>query len=257
MKQKKEEKMETQVAMKEPTNAVSVSHAMTDSGITSSDLIIPKLLLMQNTSESVGDGAAKLCDVINSQTLEVIGGLNTPVEIIPLKLVKTWRIYDMSGGQPEFMRQEAVTPANVNLPWDGVEEGITIRRDLCMNFHVLLLNDVKKGEAFPCVVSFKRTSMQAGKQLATHLFKMAALGRLPYSQSLELKVSKKKQETNTYGIFELGKGTPLTSEHQEVAAKWVDMLQSMTYKVDDDADKEAPAKVAAPIVVGGSSDMKF
>lgn len=263
-KQNKETKMETkatvetkEVAVAQETKGLSVSNALQDLGIEAGDLIIPKLLLMQNTSQMVGDDAAKVGDIINSQSLEVLGGLGAPVDIIPLKMTKTWRVYDLGGKQPEFIRQEAVTAANVNLPWDDTEDGVPIRRDMCMNFFVLLVSDVVKEEAFPCVVSFKRTSMQAGKQLATHLFKMTALGKKPYAHSVQLKAAKQKTDTNTYGVFELGKSTPLPADVQAVAEKWCSLLTSMTYKVDD-KDDAPQASTVAPIVVGGASTgMKF
>lgn len=249
--------METQVAVQE-TKAVSLANTMDDLGISAQDLVIPKLLLMQNTSEMVGDGAAKSCDVVNSQTLQVIGGLTQPIEIVPLKVYKTWRVYSLAGKQPEFIRQEAVTAANINLPWDDMEDGVPIRRDLCMNYFVLLMSEVTKGEAFPCVVSFKRTSMQAGKQLATHLFKMMKLNKPAYSQSIQLKVSKQKTDTNTYGVFEIGAAKPLAAEHQAIAESWFKELATITYKIDDKDDVPA-AQVAtvAPEIVQQDSKMKF
>jgi hypothetical protein len=259
------EKNETkEIVAKEntPTALISMSEQIKELGISAQDLVIPKILLMQNTSEMVGDGKAKLGDVINSQTLEILGSVDKPISFIPLKLYKTWRVYDMSQGQPSFLRQDAVSATNEKLPWEDVEEvegkQVPIRRDLCMNFFVLLMSEVEEGTAFPCVVSFKRTSMQAGRQLATHLFKMACLNRLPYSQTQVLKVTRQKQDTNTYAVFEIGKGAELSLAHKEVAATWVANLAQIAYKVDEADETEAPAAApAAPVVVGGSPDMKF
>lgn len=249
--------METSLETKKE-NALAMTTTMQDIGVTAQDLVIPKLLLMQNTSEYVGDGKVKMGDVVNSQTLEVLSDTTRALGIIPLKLYKTWRVYDLSGSQPKFLRQEAITAENASLPWEAYEEGIPIRRDLCMNFFILLLAEVEKGEAFPCVVSFKRTSIQAGKQLATHLFKMAALGRLPYSQSIELKVTRQKKETNTYAVFEIGKGTEATAEAKATAEKWLGLLSSLTYKVDEEREEEPVAPPQAPLVVGDDqAEMKF
>jgi hypothetical protein len=240
--------------------AVELQDAMAEMGISGQDLIIPKLLLMQGTSEYVGDDKAKLGDIVNSQTLEVVGSFTTSMQIIPLKMYKTWRIYDMSEGQPNFIRQVPVTAANEKLAWEDIEEGKPIRRDMCMNFFVLLDKELKANEAFPCVISFKRTSMQAGKQLATHLFKMAALGRPPYVQSLILSTAKRKTETNSYAIFEIGKGTELDSDAKGVAKEWISRLASMVYTIDEEiekADTKSSTQAEAPIVVGDAPDMKF
>lgn len=239
--------------------SVPMAQAMEETGISASDLIIPKLHLMQNTSELVGEGKAKLGDVVNLQTMEVVGGFEKKVEVIPLKLYKTWVIYDMSGPKAKYARQEPVTPGNENLPWEDKENGIPIRRDFTINFYVLLKDDVAKEEAFPIVISFKRTSLQAGKQMATQVFKMAALGKPSYNQTLLLGVSKEKKDTNYYGVFECSKGN-LTSEVEKAAAKhWLAMVNSMKYKVDDsDLKATAEAVAQAPIVVGGDeSDLPF
>ncbi len=243
-----------------PTSLSATAKALEELGVSSQDLIIPKLLLMQNTSEYVGDGKAKLGDIVNSQTIDVIGGLDKAVLLVPLKLYKTWRVYDMSSGQPEFKRQDAVSASNEKLPWEGVEDGKPIRRDLCMNFFVLLGSELADGTAFPCVVSFKRTSIQAGRQLATHLFKRACLGQLPYSQAIPLQVKKEKKDTNTYAVFEMGKASALSAEFIQAAKDWTERLVQITYKVDD-TDEEvaaaAAAPAAAPVVVGGAPDMSF
>lgn len=229
--------MSNELVVANETKAVSITQTMSDVGISAQDLIIPKLLLMQNTSEYVGDGKAQMGDVLNSQTLEKLGSINEPVNIVPLKLYKTWRVYDMSGRTPTFLRQDPVTPGSERLPWEDNENGMPIRRDLCMNYFVLLTKELESGDAFPMIVSFKRTSMQAGKVLSSHIFKLAYLKRPPFSQSVPLKISRQKKETNTYAVFEIGKGTDLSDAMKEAASKWLEVLSTMNYKVDE-SDEE-------------------
>lgn len=255
--------MSKQVAIKQQTavstEVVDMAKAMADIGIEASDLVVPRLMLMQNTSEMVGDEKAKLGDIVNSQTLEVLGGITSPLEIIPLKMTKTYRIYDMTDTQPKFIRQEPVTSANVNLPWEDVEDGITIRRYLCMNFFVLIKKEVESGEAFPVVITFKSTSLNAGKQLATHLFKMVTLGWKPYSRSMLLKVNKQKKDTNVWAVFEIARGNELVEEHVAKAAEWLNNVNSMTVKVvGEEEEVTAPQSSATPVVVGKSDgDLKI
>jgi hypothetical protein len=259
----------TAVAVKEETSlvegvsnvqsrAMTLAKEMQELGVTAQDLVIPKLLLMQPTSEYVGADKAKVCDIVNSQTQEVIAGPTSPIEIVPLKMYKTWRISDMSEQPPKFMRNEPFTSDNANASWEGTEvvdgEEVPIRRDLCLNFFCLLKKDIENNEAFPVVVTFKRTSAFAGKTLATHLFMMVTLRRKPYSKSVQLKVKKEQKEKNTYAVFEIGQKLELSKEHQAVAEEWLGNLASMNYKVDDtedDADANAaPAAEVKPTVVG-------
>lgn len=258
-----EENKELAVTENQSTGLPAIADQLAELGVSAQDLIIPKLLLMQNTSEYVGDKKAAMGDIVNSQSLEVVGGIGKDLAIVPLKMYKTWRVYNMDSGQPEFVRQDAVTAQNEKLPWEDMEEidgkKVPIRRDLCLNFFVLLRTDLENGDAFPLVVSFKRTSTQAGRQLATHLFKMACLGRLPYSQTQVLQVKAQKKDKNTYGVYEIAKGAELTEEQKQLAGDWLKRLASITYKVDESEDEvpETAAPAAAPVVVGGQPDMKF
>lgn len=255
------------LVVSEQANVPALSSQMKELGVSASDLIIPKMLLMQNTSEYVGDKKAAMGDIVNSQTLEVLGGEKSPVSLVPLKMYKTWRVYDMDSGQPEFLRQEAVTADNEKLPWEDTEENedgkkIPIRRDLCMNFFCLLYKEVQSGEAFPVVASFKRTSIQAGRQLATQIFMQACLNRPPYAKTALLSVKTQKAEKNTYAVFEISKGADLPKDHADLAALWLKRLAEITYKVDEADESEATASAAAPaaapVVVGGSGpEMKF
>lgn len=228
--------MNTEI-MKKEDSSMTIGDHMAATGVSASDLIIPKLLLMHNTSEYVGDGKAKLADIVNSQTLEVIGGIDSPIEIIPLKLYKTWRIYDMTKSPPEFIRQDAVTSKNEKDSYEGNENGTPIRRDMCLNYYVLLKKEVDENEAFPAVVSFKRSSFYAGKALATHFFKMAALKRPPYSQSVMITTSKMKKDTNTWAVMGIGKGTNLNETDLATAEKWLKLVSSVSTHVDEVAEE--------------------
>lgn len=238
--------------------AEAMAQQMAETGIEAGDLEIPKIMLMQNTSELVGDERAKLGDLVNTMTEEVIGGFTQTVEIVPLKLFKTLRIYDMSGAQPKLMRAEPLTSENAKLPWEGMEGDIPIKRVTNMNFFVLLKKEILDGSSFPLVVSFKSTGMQAGKQLATHLFKLVALNRLPYSQSVLLTSSKEKKDTNTYAVFGIGKGMSLTPEQVMDAKSWLVRLASMNVRIHEVQEEgetgganRGPAP--APYVISGDA----
>lgn len=242
------------VAMKE--QAMAMSATMADMGIEASDLVIPRLLLMQNTSEYVGDKKAQLGDVVNSQTMEVVGGEKKPLEIIPLKLYKTLKVFDQTQTPPKFIREEPLTPANSRLPYEGTENGIQVKRFVNMNLFVLLKKDLEKGEAFPCVVSFKSTSIPAGKQIATQLFKMASLGRLPYSQTVNITVSLQKKERNTFAVFGAAKGNNVDGGAVKEAEKWLSILASVQYRVDEREETEnteIPSPVVQPKVFKGTT----
>lgn len=228
-------------ALSEANKAMTVSDAMASTGISSNDVVVPKLLLMQNTSESVGDGKVQMGDIVNSENLEVLGNDKSPVEVIPLRLYKTWRVYDTNINPPKFVAQYPVTPKNEKQDWEGVEsingENIPVRRDLCFNFFVLLSRDVESGDGFPHVISFKRTSMQAGRQLATHLFKKHALGKLPFIETVKIAVKKDKKDKNTYAVLQIEKGNPTTEAGLVCSKEWIGVLDNLMQKVDEQGEE--------------------
>ncbi len=250
--------MNQDLTVSEKNPLMTLSDKMHEMGISAGDIEIPLLMLMANTSAYVGDGKAKLGDVVNSQTFEVLGGFDKPVEIIPLRLFKTLRTYDTSvKGTPKFIRSEPVTPKNEKLPWEDVEDGHPIKRVTCFNFFCLLPSDVAKEEAFPVVIRFKSTSMQAGRQLASHMFKREVLGKNPYSQAVTLTVKKEKKDTNTYGVFEMGKGRTCSPEEIKAASFWFVQVDAMRDKVDDTEDKDHDEPVyTAKVVSGNIADAK-
>lgn len=232
--------------------ASQVRDTMDDMGVSAADLIIPRLMLMQGTSEAVGDRKAKAGDILNSQTNQVIGGEDKPIEIIPLKLFKTWRVMDMSGKQAEYLREDPSNPDNdaKYRDWEGMEEingkKVVCRYDLSYNFFVLLRAEVTAKEGFPCVVSFRRTSARAGKALATHLFKQGALQQPSYGKIIRLSIKWDKKDTNTYAVFEITAGEKCSEGELADAKKWLPLLTAM--RVDEDRRKESDLG-AAPVVV--------
>lgn len=256
--------MSTELLVKEATD-VALSQARQDMGVSAKDLLLPKLYLMQNTSEAVGEELAKLGDIVTDENV-VVGGLTNPIEIVPLKLSKSLMTYEIGGTSPKFVRKEVLTPALEALDWEGVEKNkdgqeIPIRRIICFDFCVLLKKDLLT-EAFPTVITFKRTSLMAGKKLASHIFKLMALGKLPYSKSIELTVKKDKKDTNTYAVFQLGVSKVLSPDEMTVVETWNKILRESNVVVDDREEEivdvsSHSAPLVTPTVMGGNAKVEF
>lgn len=236
---------------------LTAQSVMQDLGISASDLMIPRVNLMQNTSERVGMGQAAFGDLINSLSGEKIGDFATPCEFIPIKVQKTWVIFDVSGAQPKFIRIDPMTAQNEKQPWEGVENGVKVRRDQSLDFHIVLAADIKKGEAFPYLLSFRRTSYAAGRALATHITKLVYLGKEMHSKVCNLKVERQKNETNVYAVLNVQPSRAATDEEKEASKMWIDLLKQNQYKTDDDTlvQTEAPTQKTAekPAIVVGKS----
>ncbi len=231
---------------------MTISDRMAASGITGKDVATPRLQLMQPTSGAVGDDDAKVGDIINTSTNEVLGGVESPVEIVPMELYKTLLIEDASVKPPKFMRQEPATSANENLPWEDTENGKAIKRTLCFNFFCLLSKEVAEDDSMPIIVRFKSSSLAAGKQLATHLWKRAALNQEPYTQTMMLGSKKEKKDTNTYAVYTMSKGRKVTEKELETARLYFPSLKSLRAKVNEIIEgSETEVSSFTPTVIEG------
>jgi hypothetical protein len=241
------------------TQAAAQSAKMRDAGIETKDLEIPKLMLMQPMSDAVGAQKAKFGELINTMDGSVVGGVDAaPVEIIPLKQFKTVRIYDMTSQPPKFIRSEPDDGKNSNFEnREGNENGIPVKRVLNMNFFVLIKKEIDADEAFPAVVSFKSTSIPAGKQVATQMFKMIQLDKAPYSKTIMLGAKRETKDKKTWAVFEIGKGGLADQKAITVAEKWLVSLAAAqnVIIVGDNEDNDMESDVSnspapAPTVVG-------
>jgi hypothetical protein len=259
--------METAVAvLKEQVSVPQVAQQGNDLqalGFNTNDILIPRLRLMQPTSEEVGDEKFKMGDIVESLAAEKLGGVDTPLEIVPIHIFKTWRNYRVDG---EFKARGGklvsvtpVTAENEKQPWEGTEtidgKPVPVRRDLSYNAYVLLKRDLESSTAFPMNIVFKRTSANAGKQLVSLVYRLGMMGTPMFGKSILLGASKQKKDTNSWAIFEVKTGGAVSSEHQEVCKKWQQIVKTAAVRVDETEDNEGEAKAKAPaVVISGSPE---
>lgn len=230
------------------------SKALQELGVDQKDLIIPSVQVMQNTSALVGDEKAKLGDVVNMSTEEILGGGDKKVPFLPLKIFKTLRVYAVGEGF-KFHHEEPLTPVSEKLPFEGTEpDGTIVKRYPTINAFVLLKSNLDKEEGFPCLIRFKSTGMNAGRALATHLYKQVYFKKRPYAQFMELSTRKEKKDTNTFSVPSVTKGEPATNVEIEAAEGWLAMLAAGNYKVDEREDiteEQAGGAKPQPTVIRG------
>ncbi len=229
-----------------------------DSGFTgdASDILIPKLLLGQSTSKAVQDEKVPFGMIYRSTTLEVVGGKDKPVAVIPLSHTKTWVLSEKVGGKFEFRRVEPFTAENRDLPWTFTEakEGrqqTEWKREASLNFFVLLPADIvrdlearemiaKTGELpdteaslLPCALMFKSTSYKTGKTLVTHFAKAADFTVKPHVTTFNLATEKVSNDQGTFYVLKLEKLGPTEKRFLDTCDKWRNIVGKQNVKIDD------------------------
>jgi hypothetical protein len=249
-------KQETKAIAKAQTTAVAAplaTQAWGSDGIDKSDILIPKLLIMQGLSQFVSDQKASIGDIVRSTTGEILadGKKKGSVEFIPLTSFKTWIKEEKVGNKFEYRGQEPMTASNSTEPTEWTENGTEWRRNRCLNFYVLLPGDIARDRAarkkladtgdfpdtddvlLPCVLSFRRTSYSAGKTLITHFAKAEHMGVPPAVSIFKLFSKIEKNDQGTFQVAVVEKSGKTTSEDIVICRSWYDTLKKSTVKVDD------------------------
>lgn len=233
------------------TNQVANFAAMADDvfddlRIDASDILIPKILLMQPSSQFVGADKARVGEFIVSTTGRKVGSIAEPLVIIPFYNRKSWDIVNKDAGN-KFIRNEPFTPANANLPWKDKEGGMNIHRYQRMDYFCLVPDLMKEGSVLPAVVSFKSTGYKVGNliisewaEVRTRNQKAKEQGRLedvklPFHTSFVLSGQKlQNQEKQTYCVPVLQLGTEVDAETQKTAYQWLQTIKAAKNIVVDE-----------------------
>ena len=208
-----------------------MANAFGNQEVSSSDIIIPKLMVMQGLSKLVIDGVAKFGDFVDSTTEQVIGNMKEPYEVVPFHMEKLWYISKKVGDDYEFMKVEAVTLANENLPYEDMLNGEYIKRQMVRNFYCLQPDDM----SLPLVVSFKGMSTKAGKQLATQMFlKNKSEGKQPPAFHILVSGEKTQNDKGTFVTLKVAKGKASTLAEMKECLKWYVTINAGKTKVQEE-----------------------
>jgi hypothetical protein len=212
--------------------------------ISNQDMIIPMLLVQQPMAKRVTAGTAKFGDLIESLNDTVIGDPNTPTSIIPFYMEKVFTEYKVDGKEKEYLRMVPITNENEGLPYEDEGEDregkkCKISRDKCLNFYVLLESELKDGGGLPYIISFRRTSLRAGKKLATQMYvKNMQAGLTPASVVCDIVVNKTTHDSHTFATLDTVPGKRSKDEYVVEALKWLKVVKSGKAKVHEDALEE-------------------
>ena len=226
------------------TQAVSTEVTTWGSDVSvGSDLLIPKLLLMQGMSDAVNEGNAQVGDWIDSINSNKFGDIKTPVEVIPFHVTKHFDIeVEQDDGKFKWQRTEPIVENpmaagyNDNLPWTDREDGKNIKRIRRLNFFVLIPKEVEAGTSIPYVVSFKSTSLKEGQKMLNQMYVRNLRQKLtPASYKFKLAVGKAENDKGKWFVPQVLLGEQSTQSEVAEALSWYKTVSSKgsSVKVDE------------------------
>lgn len=227
--------------------AAPVSTGRFSSKVDASDIMIPKILLMQAISALVSDEKAKAGDMVHSLDEIVIGSKETkPIEFVVLDMYKTMITFENG----DYIKTEPLTAENKDLPWEETVGNTLVKRQTCQNYYVIKTDDVENMTVFPHVITFKSTSFRAAKKLATKLVMIEEFGAECYEKTFKLVAKQEENDKGKFYVFDVLDGRRSTDAEKQQAAKWIERLGKSTVKVHEAEEDDATSKQAPNADVG-------
>lgn len=250
-KKQETEAVESNVPQVKEANAVATEFQNQaawggSSQVSQQDIIIPRIFLMQPMSDKVTAGEAAFGEFRESLSNEKLGDFKEALNVIPFMMKKVFVEYELipeNNGKIKkvFIKQYPIVPANESLPYtdrmeienrDGSNKRTAdVSRDRVLQFYVLLPNEIDTGSALPYIISARRSSMQAGKKLATQMFvKNAMAGKTPASVMMKISSKKESNDEGTFAVLDVAPIGATPDKYVAEAFKWLNLLNQGAVK---------------------------
>lgn len=228
--------MTKEVAKKESTEvaAPSVDAWGPPPEVSAKDTIISKILPMQGMSKKVMDGEAAFGEIRDSVTNELVGNLKDPVSFVPFYLQAVWVESEMENGKWVYRRTYPITHENDNQKY---EEG-SVKRVRTLNFFVCLEKDLAAGLPIPKILSFRVTSLRAGRKLQTQMYTANQMAKKsPAAMTMKLVAQKQQNDKGTFVVLDVEPAGETSPRYEalvfDVYKALVGQLKQGTLKVDE------------------------
>jgi hypothetical protein len=233
-----------EVAVKQESTAPVVQQQTQDWGddeFTSNDLLISKILPMQMMSKKVADEKAAFGEFRDSVTNELLGSVQKPLEFIPINVKKIWIENEVQpDGKLKYIQTYPMTAVNEGLPWNEEKDGRKLSRTQVYNVFVLLPRDVSGG-GLPKILSFRSTSLKAGKKLITQISTNRFAGGGNADKVMKLVGVKTKNDMGTFVVLDVELSRDSSQEEKDKAFFWATQLKARAASIKvDDAEEHAP-----------------
>lgn len=201
-----------------------------ETDVSSNDLVIEKLWLMQALSDLVAEKELfKAGDIVSSVSETKVAGTDSVVKAVPFKMEKVWYIMKDNGDKGELVEIIPVTKENENLPYEFDIDGDYYKRVYVIKIYAMI-----EGQEMPVIIDFKSTSLRTGKVIATECWiKNKMAGKAPGARYINLSSEKQKNDKGVFYTFKATVSGDVPMEEQYNAFKWFKTLQTTDYVEGD------------------------
>lgn len=226
-----------EITKKETTALTVPEGGWNDGDFEAKDLLVPMICVAQGSSDIAKQGKAKPNDIYETVNKTVLGDSKTPVRFIPIKYFKTWVHSEVVKTSPEFRSVEPYTMANATKYQyeETKDDGSVWRHQEVLNFYVLLESELKSGNAFPYLLSFRSSNKKKGRPLINHMARARALTppRPLCSMMFDLTSVLMTKDKNSWFVFDLTTAGATPQSYIDTCLDWLNTLNAMTHKIDE------------------------
>jgi len=208
------------------------------------DILIPRILLMQGTSKWVPD-TFNMGDLINSVEEELLAAKGKKITIIPFVMKKTWQIFT-DEQTPQWVRQETWNAANDNADWQFEEEDpdrgvVQLKRQRNYGFYCLIVGEDGTIDPFsiPAQINFRSSSgFKEGKKIASHFGVMKSMQQPGFTVAWDIGTESVKDGDKSYQKFIVKKARNTTKEEMEPIYKWLTLMETQADRFTEHSEAE-------------------
>jgi len=210
-----------------------------------SELIVPRLRLLQALSESVSEGTGKAGEFQDSLSSELLG---EEVEVVLLGM-KNGAVYFETGEGLKCRSVDGRVSVNGDLceqcpfgEYHGKfhEDGTPPKCASSKEFMSVTKGTIEGKEQRPLVISFMKTSYKEGKKLASMAY--LAGGNI-FNRSYKLASVKDKNDKGAFYIMKTSVGQALNQSELAEATRWYNILSTSKVRVVGDEGQAANNEV--------------
>ena len=205
--------------------------------LTNQDYIIPRLKLLQGSSDEVKEGRGNVGEYMTNQG-ELLAAKDKDLELLIVKRDKYWSISEIDesgkkvkGGE---WRREPFTLDNAQREWNFYDNGKKFSANIVYdNFVIVASADEKIFSQIPMIFSLSRSSARVAKDLNTKFQKLKTQGKLPVSVVYKFaRKLEKSKDGDTFLVPTVMQGRDSTESEIEAAAYWRNELAKGKVKID-------------------------
>lgn len=236
-----------------------------------SDMIIPRIVVLQGQSKLVTSGQGKVGDMVFSSTgRKLTDPLSGMINIIPLTYRSTWVHCVKKGTKFVWESEEERNASNETAIYpERNHQGLEYQHNRNFDVFALLESDIvasieaeKTGEididriVMPVLISFRRSNYHAGKSLVNFFQRVQAAQKrfnvAPFHYTKELGSFISSKDDNNFGIFVTNEASGKLSAHpygKEIVAQanaWYSQVARGAIKVESENEGSAGTTEAAP-----------